>query len=1381
MVAISTMNPLLSCGEFARGGTVLLLRSSGTVVRAVVRTVVRVVALAVALTVVGVASLVCQVASATSSASRSSASSPASLLGSSKPSQRLSHTLDAPHSLSFKRLGIEDGLSQGTVLAILQDHEGFLWFATQDGLNRYDGYGFTVFRNDPNDESSLQNNWITDLYQSASGRLWAISRSGLSLYNPVFHSFTNFAADASLPRTRRLLSGAVTCWHEDTHGVLWIGSDKGLHAVHPPHNTLEIVSQPLAKDGVLPMTKIFALLQDRSGKLWAATAQGLYWAELPRGSSLQGSERVPSDATAHTTSGTTPIVWKRVSAAHLQQQCTALFEDSAGRLWVGVANVSDRSKPEYGIVEYRPAQNSAILHNHASILPAAQRYKSGVVAIKADHVGRLWVRMNEGLLRLNTQSNNVLQSAQVMLHNPQDSSSLSSNTVSAMFEDNIGIMWIGTIDGLDAYNAKTNAFVHFKYHPGSSQSLSYNVVRSMYQDRSGTLWFGVDVGGVSSWHPARQRFMLYRRMPFTNNTLSDNSVRAFVENPDGTMWIGTDKGLNLFDRTTERWRTFTANTDSTKNAHELKSNDIRSLYRDRDGILWIGTNSTGLQRYMPQTGRFEHFPFRPEDSTAFPSDRVRSILQDRAGRIWISCHVAAGGIPNTGGLVLYHPKTRTFTRFLHNPADSTSLSHNEARCLHEDKRGTLWVGTYKGLNVLLPGKHGFVRYFHRAADTTSLSSNIICCIYEDSAGRIWIATANGLNEFHPNTQTFTRYTTREGLPNNFVYGILEDEFGLLWLSTNKGLSRFDPKTKQFRNYGIGDGLQSDEFNSGAFLKTANGDLWFGGVNGFNIVTPKLMSDNPHVSPIVLTAFTVLNKPRFFDQPLNAFVRRANSPATRSIVLKHDENLIAVEFAALDFINPANSEYMYKLDGIDATWVRSGKRRFASYSQLEPGEYTFRIRACNSDGVWDMEGVALSIVITPPFWKTWWFRLFVLASVVASAWAWHTLRLRAVEARNRLLKQLVDERTVELRRKNEELVAADEEIRAQNEELQRTNQELLAADEEIRRKNTILEEQAAHIELTNTELQQKNDDLKTMNKQLEEYSKELHRNSEILAHQAQEIELINTELQHKNLELADANVQLEALNKRKNELIGVVAHDLKNPLAAIMMASSMVERYLDRMRREDLLKHVSNIKTTSERMNKIILDLLDVEAIESGKFNLTLEMVNITQAAQATLNDYAPHADRKAITLHFEPAEQLYAFADNGAVRQILDNLVSNAIKYSPPGKHVWVIISREESSTLSLHAVRQGALIQNAESNRRVQIIVKDEGPGLSKEDQQKLFGRFAKLTPRPTAGEHSTGLGLSIVKQLVEAMNGRVWCESELGQGTAFIVELPEGQSKDN
>jgi len=1278
-----------------------------------------------------------------------------------KPAERYSRVLDAPQSVVFKRLNIEEGLSQSTVFAMLQDHEGFMWFATQDGLNRYDGYGFTVFRNNPHESSSLRNNWLLDLYQGASGRLWAMSRDGLSLYNPINQSFTNFAADSSIPATRRLLSSTITCWREDTQGTLWVGSDKGLHVVHAASNTLEIVSQPVANEGALPMTKIFSLLQDRAGKLWAATAQGLYWAEI-----------LPVNTIPRATS----IVWKRVSAAHVQQQCTALFEDTDGTLWVGVANGNDRRKPEYGIVAYHPDQNSATLHNHTSVLPPAQRYKSGVAEMKADHTGRLWVRMNEGLLRLNTQSRNVLQSAQVMLHNPQDSSSLASNTVAALFEDNGGTMWVGTIDGLDAYNAQANAFVHFKNHPGNPHSLSYNVVRSICQDRSGTLWFGVDAGGVNSWHPARQRFTLYRRMPFTANTLSNNSVRAFVENPDGTMWIGTDNGLNLFDRTTGRWHTFTANTDGTKNAGALKSNAIRSLCRDRDGILWIGTNDMGLQRYVPQTGQFEHFPFRPEDSTAFPSDRVRSILQDRTGQIWISCHVSAGGIANTGGLALYRPETRTFTRFLHNPTDSTSLSHNEVRWLYEDQRGMLWVGTYKGLNVLSPTTRNFTRYFHRATDSTSLSSNIICCIYQDSAGRIWVATADGLNEFHPNTQTFTRYTTREGLPNNFVYGILEDELDLLWLSTNKGLSRFNPTTKKFRNYAVGDGLQSDEFNSGAFLKASNGDLWFGGVNGLNIVTPSLMTDNARIAPIVLTAFTVLNKPRFFDHPINAFVRRADSPPTRRIVLKYDENLIGLDFVTLDFINAANSEYMYKLDGVDAAWVRSGKRHFASYSQLEPGEYTFRIRACNSDGVWDMEGVALSIVITPPFWKTWWFRLIVLASVLTSAWALHKLRLRAVEARNRLLKRLVDERTAELHKRNEELLAADEEIRVQNEELCRTNQEILAADEEIRRKNAILEEQAAHIELTNTELQQKNNDLKTLNEQLEDYSEELHRNGEILAHQAQEIELINTELQHKNLELADANAQLEALNERKNELIGVVAHDLKNPLAAIMMASSVMERYLDRMGREDLLKHVGNIKATSDRMNKIILDLLDVEAIESGKFNLTLETVNITQAAQDTLNEYKSHAERKAITLYFEPAAPLYAFVDNSAVRQVLDNLVSNAIKYSPSGKSVWVLVSHEESSTLSLHAVRQGALIQDAASNRRVQIIVKDEGPGLSKEDQQKLFGRFAKLTPRPTAGEHSTGLGLSIVKQLVEAMNGRVWCESELGQGTAFIVELPEG-----
>jgi ligand-binding sensor domain-containing protein/signal transduction histidine kinase len=1243
----------------------------------------------------------------------------------------------APQSITFKRLNIEDGLSQSTVFAMLQDHEGFMWFATQDGLNRYDGYSFTIFRNNPYDNSSLRNNWILDLYQAASRRLWVISRDGISLYNPINQSFINFASDSSIPSTRRLLSSVITCWHEDTYGTFWIGTDKGLHIYNALSNTVSSLAQHTTADGTLPKTKIFALLQDRSGKLWAATAQGLYWTDC----SLAAQRN-------------TPIRWQRVTAPHLQQHCTTLHEDANGTLWVGVAYGSDLTKPEYGLVAYHIRNNTSTLYSHTSILPASQRYKSGITTIKAERSGALWVQMNEGLLRLHPKADNILQSAQVMLHNPKDSASLSSNTVTAIFEDKSGLMWIGTTDGLDLYNHTTKSFVHFRNDPANPYSLSYNVVRSVYQDRSGTLWFGVDAGGINSWHPARQRFALYRQMPFTTNTLSNNSVRTFAENPDGTMWIGTDNGLNLFDRTRQRWQRFTVSSSNSKNG--LQSNAIRSLYRDRDGTMWIGTNGMALQRYLPKTGQFEHFPFRPEDSTAFPSDRARVIFQDHTGRIWIGCHVSSGGIANTGGLALYHPETKTFTRFLHNPSDSTSLSNNEVRCLYEDKQQRLWVGTYKGLNIFSPSARSFKRYFHHAYDSTSISSNIICSVHQDKAGRYWVATANGLNEFHPATETFTRYTVREGLPNNFIYGILEDQFGLLWLSTNNGLSRFNPATKTFRNYNIGDGLQSNEFNSGAFLVDSHGDLWFGGINGFNIVTPSQMHDNSHVSPIVLTAFTVFNKPHRFKQPINDFVYRANGKPTHHMVLNYDENLIGLEFVTLDFINSANSEYMYKLDGVDETWVQAGKRHFVSYSQLEPGEYTFRIRASNSDGVWDMEGVALSIVITPPFWQTWWFRLVVALSIVASAGMWHIVRIRAIEARNRLLKRLVDERTAELRHKHDELAAADE---------------------EIRRKNAILEEQAAHIELTNTELQEKNEELKILNEQLEDYSEELERNSEILAQQAQEIELVNTELQHKNLELADANIRLEALNQRKNELIGVVAHDLKNPLAAIMMTSSMIERYLDRMGREDLLKQVSNIHSTSNRMNKIILDLLDVEAIESGKFNLTMETLDVVSLAAETLNDYRIHAERKRIRINFEPTAAFYVHADKRALRQILDNLISNAIKYSPTDKNIWVLITREESATMSIYAARQGALIQDAESNRRVQIIVKDEGPGLSAEDQQKLFGRFAKLTPRPTAGEHSTGLGLSIVKQLVEAMNGRVWCESVLGQGAAFIVELPEAE----
>lgn len=1204
-------------------------------------------------------------------------------------------------AVKFERLGLDDGLSQSSIYAIAQDHTGFLWLATQDGVNRYDGYTFRSFRNIPDDSLSLALNWINDIYAAPSGRIWVITRSAVNLFNPIKETFTPFYC---IPATAKAHQTSVTisCCLEDATGTLWVGTSSGLAKVTPregsfTRGSVEFVSaSDAARHGFSGMS-VTSLRQDSASRLWIGTPQGLFVLE-------RGAERfmaVPLPADGHR------------SAQSVSALCVVKTA-----LWVatneGLVRCELSSSPRFG-------NNSVQYFHPEKALPASLRAHNTVLAIKPDSHGNLWLQMAAGLLLFNPQTASV----QAFLNDPKDVKSLRSNITSALAEDRSGKMWIATAGGLNIYNLLTKTLTAYEHSPADPKSLGHNLLRSLYQDRNGTMWVGTD-NGLNSWNPARYKFTSYKSEPTTTTmtgSLTNSSVRSFLPDTrhgawNGNLWISTDNGLNYFDPRTQRLKNFSVREG-------LTNPEIRAQAQTPDGTLWLGTNGGGLVRFDGK--RFTQITYNPDDSTSIASNRIRWLVVDSKGGIWAGLFLTQGVRGTTGGLC-YHPSpsssdARTgWKRFQTNPNDASSLSNNEVRCIYIDPAdtsgNTFWLGTQgAGLEKFDRKQGTFTHFKSDAKNHSTLSSNIITDIFRTAKGELWVATAAGLNLFHAKTQSFTRFTVKDGLPNDFVYGCLEDERGNLWMSSNNGLSRFDLRTKTFQNYDRTDGLPGNEFNSGAFAKLSSGEMLFGGLEGFTMFHPDSIKDDSMPPVVAITWFNVLNQPRTFDKPLNDL---------DEIRLGYNENFIAFEFAALEFVNSAQNRYAYKLEGLDDDWIFPKGRRYAAYTDLEPGEYTFRVKASNSDGVWNETGKSIRIVILPPFWATWWFRALVFTALCLVLWLTHITRLRAVRHRNRLLQKLVQERTAEL---------------------EESNAEITAADEEIRRQNAVLEEQTRHIEMANSELQERNLELQAVNEQLEEYSAEMNRFGTMLEEQAREVELVNTELQEKN-------AALQTLNQRKNEIISVVAHDLKNPLTAIMMTASMVNRYWSKMKPDDVMQNIRRIEETGERMHKIIVDLLDVEAIETGTFNLTLETVEVTSLLAATVSDYRAAAQEKGITLHSLGGEALFAIADTRALRQILDNLLSNAVKYSFPQSNVWLAV---ESETNYVH------------------ISVRDEGPGLSEQDQKLLFGRFAKLTPRPTAGEHSTGLGLSIVKQLVELMHGTIVCRSEQGQGTTFTVSLPQ------
>ncbi|MCB0156192.1 MAG: GGDEF domain-containing protein, partial [Anaerolineae bacterium] len=467
--------------------------------------------------------------------------------------------------------------------------------------------------------------------------------------------------------------------------------------------------------------------------------------------------------------------------------------------------------------------------------------------------------------------------------------------------------------------------------------------------------------GLSKFKRSTEVFIHYTNTGGASASLSDSVVWGISEDPAGQLWVGTSSGLNRIERESG---TVTVYRHQPDDPASLSGDFVPAVLTDHSGTLWVGVDEGGLNRYDPATDSFSAYRFAEEDPTSLSDDDVWSLFEDREGRLWVGTW--------GGGLNRFNPADETFTRYQPDPANPAGLSNDVIRVIRQDHTGRLWLGTNGGGLVNFdPAAETFTTYLTDPNQMSSLSGNVVRAILEDSRQTLWVGVdGGGLNKFDPATETFVHYREQDGLPNDTIYGIVEDDQGELWLSTNSGLARFDPVSETFKNYTASDGLQSNEFNQGAYFKSGAGELFFGGINGFNAFFPDQIQDNTYQPPVIVTAFQIFDKPVTLAQPLAELTE---------LPLSYRDSVFSFEFAALDYTAPAENQYAYKLEGFDQEWIEAGPRRFATYTNLDGGEYTFRVRGSNNDGLWSEHEVAVKINITPPPWKTWWaYTLYVLA-------------------------------------------------------------------------------------------------------------------------------------------------------------------------------------------------------------------------------------------------------------------------------------------------------------------------------------------------------------------------------------------------------------------
>lgn len=1073
--------------------------------------------------------------------------------------------------VQFERIATSGGASLGTINAIIQDRYGFLWLGTANGLLRYDGYDFKIFKHDPADSTSISGNHIWSICEDRTGDLWiGTSRRGLCRYVR--------------------------------------GEDRFVRYRHDPNDTTS-----LGGDVEVPW-----VYRDRTDQIWIALWEF----------GLDRYERAPDRFLHHRI----PI---KDEEGVPRQSVHRIYEDRTGTLWIGTKRGLvrlDRDRQTFRLYQHDPSDPRSLGGNY-------------IYAILEDRDDNLWVgALDGGLSRYDRPTDTFT----VYRHDPDNPQSLSSDAVSAVCVDSLGFLWIGTHDrGLNRLDPATGAISRFFSTPENPSSISTNQITSLYVDRAGVLWIGTAGKGLNRYHPSRRKFVHYRHQAGKPGSLSGDIVDAILETREGDIWVGTaGNGLNRYDPKKRKFIHYQHNLD---NEHSLSSNFVSALAEDARGYLWIGTYDGGLNRLHLKSEKITRVAGDHEDLKL-----INELLMDRRGHLWIGT--------DGNGLNVYDTEREVF---VYSGSDSTSPFYDKRHvfALYEDTDGNIWIGVWgEGVCRYDPATGDLTTYKHEPDNPTSLSSDAVVSISEDASGNYWFGTwGEGLNCLPADSQTFTRYTSADGLPNDNIYGILADQQDRIWVSTSNGLAKYDPRADVWRVYDQGDDIQSPEFRQGAYHQGRSGRFYFGGVHGFNTFQPEEVVDNPHVPTIVLTSFKIHER-EVAPRKLDASLENLNA-----VILSHHENYLSFEFAALEFTHPQKNQYAYMLEGFDKDWIDSGSRRHAVYTNLDPGEYVFRARGSNSDGVWNEEGLAIRLTIKPPPWQTWWaYTIYVLLA-------------------GGLLYGI---RKYELKR----------------------------------------------IGLTN-------------------------------------------ELKLKRMEAQ----KLYEVDQIKSRFFANISHEFRTPLTLIL---GPLENLLQTTTQAKLRNQYKIMLGNGRRLLHLINQLLDLAKLEAGSMKLQAKSENIVPIVRNMVASFATLAERKQIRLQFKTAEQrLIVHFDRDKLEKCLNNLLSNALKFTPEGGRVTVAVAVAGGRGSKQLAVGSNQLSvssnQLSVKNRLLTghcllITVTDTGIGMTPDQLDKIFDRFYQVEHAHSQEREGTGIGLALTKELIELHGGEIQVTSTPWKGSTFVVRLP-------
>ncbi len=1046
-----------------------------------------------------------------------------------------------------------------------------------------------------------------------------------------------------------LSHGTVYSIAQDQTGFLWLGTEGGLDR----YDGLSVATtrHDPSDPNSLASSNFGEVYEDRSGIFWFGTWGGGLDRYDPATGVYTHYRHDPGDPTSLS-----------------QDRIEVLLQDSTGMLWVGTE--------EAGLNRFDPRTERFARYRHDPGDPRSLP-SDEVRAIAEDRSGTLWVGTNGGLARFDREAEGFTRWG----HDPADPGSLSHDRVRAIVHSRFGFLWIGTRGGgLARFESATGTFQLVR--PGSGNSGALDSIACLHEEASGVLWIGTYDAGLSRYDPATGFLTTYRHDSSEPDSLAADRIEVIYEDRAQVLWIGTRGGGA--DRLDLKPAKFTSYRHETGGAG-LPAAAVRAIAEDPaalGGALWVGTDGGGLIRLDRGTGTFRHVRHDPEDASSLSGDHVWSLLVDRSGDLWVGTY--AGGLNR----LIQREGGHRFERHVHDPEDSSSLSHDRIQVIYEDHGGDVWLGTASGLNRAALGTAGleFESFLHDPGDLASLSDDYVVSLLQDSGGTLWVGTRHGLHFRNDERGGFQllgwegsgalntdliqaiaedasrenvlwvgtedsglhrldlaerqsrQFLVTDGLPSNVVDGILQDPTGHLWLSTSRGLSRFDPGQEVFRNYDSSDGLDSHSFIRSACLRTRDGEMFFGGVTSLTSFSPEQVRDSPHRPAVALTSFKIFDRELELDQSLVSLA---------AIELEHWQNFISFEFAALDYTAPRKNEYAYRLEGVDQDWIRAGARSYASYAHLDPGRYVFRVKAANSDGVWNEEGRSLAISVASPWWQTWWFRGAALAVAGLALFAAYRGRTRNLRFRTRLLEEQITERE-------------------------------RAAGEQAR----LIEE-------------------------------------------------------------------LEVKNAEMERFTYTVSHDLKSPLVTIKGFLGFLEQDAAAGRTDRMHRDVEKIGAAADRMHRLLDELLELSRI--GRIMNPATEQSVTELAREAAELVAGQIAERGAGVEIAEGMPI-VIGDRERLVEVFQNLIDNGVRF----------MGEQASPRIE---------IGSRQHEEETVFYVRDNGQGIDPKYLGKIFELFERLDP----AIDGTGIGLALVKRIVEVHGGRIWAESDgCGRGSTFCITLP-------